>query len=775
MALHVRLAPFDAQLMGEHLQAGTEPILARLLAARSITPQELLALVEDPLVPSPDEIPGLAQLAQEVREFLDGGGRLAVHGDYDVDGVSGTAIALAAIEQIGFTARAVLPHRLKDGYGLSAATVDRLNGSGIGGILTVDCGVSSVEAAQRARELGMRLWITDHHALPAILPDALMAHPGVLPERHPLRSLSGAGMALQLARAWLGEEADALLDLATLGTLADQVPLLGANRSIVRRGLRMLARAPRPGIAALLAVARHQGEIDEEAIAFLVAPRLNACGRIDTPDLALSILRSDLDGALALARHADELNRQRQSIERDVLDAARSQAARGSCAFAAGEGWHRGVVGIVAARLVEETGKPAFVLGIDGEQAHGSARTPVGTPLLEALRANAALLESFGGHAGAAGFHLASDRLEALRDGLQAFYADCAPQAAAVPADGRLRLGEAALAGVEALSRLRPYGAGLPAPVWLVEDAQVIEDRAIGDGRHRLMRLRDATGVSSAVHWRGGPAPGARLDVVAALEENAFRGQRSARLRIIASAPSARALLHEAAARPPLARAEGAPLEIVDRRGSGPPERIEPCQYFTLDTLTIARATEAFGEGYFPAAPGAEKEILELYESGRLRGLVGPHAVAGVPLHEVIALERPAEPAELRAVADGRRLVLAYGRDQEAVLQRQAAAWALSDEALRDAFRTMRKMPRERLLAQPEDDGLALAWHVFRELGLLTGEGLREQPASLGDSQLLASFRRRAARFEETAALFYGPIGALQAALCAVQEDAAAR
>ncbi len=774
MALRVRLAQADHGLLAEHLAAGTKPLLSRLLAARGISPQDLADLLSDTPPPPPEEIPGLADIAQEIRGFLAEGGRLAVHGDYDVDGVSGCSIAVLAIEAMGYAATPFLPHRLHDGYGLSAQTVDRLADQGIGGILTVDCGVSSSEAADRALARGVRLWVTDHHQLPRVLPKAPIAHPGLLPEGHALRPLSGAGMALQLARSWLGDGAERLVDLAALGTLADQVPLLGVNRVIVRAGLRALAQSPRPGIAALLAVARGQGEIDEEAIAFLVAPRLNACGRLESPDLALALLRAGAEEAPGLAQRADELNRRRQSIERGVLEAARAQSQDGACAFVAGEGWHRGVIGIVAARLVEETGKPAFVIGIEGEEAHGSARTP-GAPLLEALEQHQDLLESFGGHAGAAGFRLKAAHVEALGAGLKAFYQGRQHMAASLRVDGRLRLGDAALEGVEALSHLRPYGAGLPAPVWLVEDVEVLEDRATRDGRHRLMRLRDASGFSSAVHWRGSPAPGTFVDLVAALEENAFRGQRSARLRIVESAPSARQALRGTAVSPPQARQGGKPSEILDRRGSGPPERNEPCHYFTLDTLTLERAVDAFGDGYYPTAPGADEELLELYESGRLRGVVGPHPAPSLPLEEVVAIERGAEPQELSAAAAGRRLVLAFGRDQEGVLQRQAKAWAPSDDELRDAFRAMRRLPKERLRLPPAEPEMALAWHVFREIGLLGDDGLREQPASLDDSQLLALYRRRAARFTETAALFYGPIQALERALGVDGQRQAAR
>lgn len=761
--LDVLLRQGSPPLLKAHIAAGEEPLAARLLAARGLDREALGRLQEDGEQASPKEVPGLSDLAADLRSFLQAGGRLAIHGDYDVDGISGSAIVLEALRAVGFDADVFLPHRLRDGYGLSASAVERLASQGVQGIVTVDCGISSVAAAERAAELGVRLWITDHHALPRTLPRAPFAHPGLLPADHPLAALSGAGVALQLARV-LAEGAPPLEDLCALGTLADQVPLCGENRSIVRRGLRQIRDAPRPGLSALLQVAAYRGAIDEETVQFILAPRLNASGRMASPDLALQLLQAGPGEAAALASRLDELNRSRQEIEREVLESARQQLAEASCAVAAGEGWHRGVIGIVAARLVDERSRPAFVVSVSGEEAHGSARAPEGAPLLPALKAAGDLLVEYGGHAAAAGFRVRARDIAALRVHLEEYYSQNPPRPAPRLVDGRMRLGEATLAAIGGMERLRPFGQGNPAPVWLVEDAEVLEDRPIGGGRHRSLRLRDSSGEVTAVHWRGAGVPSTRLDIVAALEENSFRGRRSPRLRLLDRAVSAREILRGEALAPPQSRGGGAPATIADRRGQGVGETCDPCQIFTLDGTRASQAAQAMGEGYYPA--GLSSDLMQsLYRSGRLRGVVGPHPVRGLPLKAVYALERPAEPDELRAVADGLPLVLAYRQEDEAMLSRVAQTWAPDDGRLRDAYREMRRWSPERLQAPPDDAELAVAWLVFSELGLIVPEGLGKQSVDLRDSHILAALRRRAARFAQTRALFYGPSSALAAAL----------
>ncbi len=768
--LRVRLADLPQDLLLRHVANGEEPAVGRLLAARGLLPEDLPRLADEAAAPPWQDLPGITQIVEEVAEFLRRGGRLAIHGDYDVDGITGAAIAARAVESLGHRPEVFLPHRLRDGYGLKSETVRRLQEGGIGGILTIDCGVSAHAAAQVAAELGVRLWITDHHLQGDVLPEAPMAHPGSLDREHPLRWLSGAGVALQLARAWLGSRSEELLDLAALGTLADQVPLLGENRRIARTGLRRMGEHPRPGIAALLQVARFQGPIDEEAAAFVLAPRLNASGRLDHPDLALHLLQAGLGEAGEIAQRLESLNRQRRTLEQEVSREAMAQVPPGaSCVVVHGEGWHRGVIGIVAARLVDEFSLPAFVMSVEGGVAYGSARAPAGAPLLEALTAARGWLAEFGGHPGAAGFHLGAGAVEGLKGALETYYRSHPPVAEPRLVDARLRLGDASLAVVDGLERLRPFGPGQPQPQWLIEDAEVLEDRAIGDGRHRRLRLRDRSGESVALHWRAGEVGVDRVDLVAALEADTFQGERRARLRVVERAPSAMAELRRQAALPPRIVPGPGAAEVLDRRGMGPGEVAGLCHYYTLDGLTVGRSAAAFGEGFYPSADAPE-ELMALYRSGRLRGVVGPHPVPFLPIQTVVAMERAASPMELRAVASGRRLVLGYRPLDEHSLAQAAAVWAPTDDDLRQAYRQMRLWPAQKLALPPEGPTELVPYLVFRELGLVAPDGMTPHPVRLEDSRLLAAFRQRAQAFAESAGVWYGQFEEL----CRLLSDAEA-
>ncbi len=763
--LQVRLADPAQDILARHVGLGEPPAVARLLAARGLTPEDLEALTQDADEPDWQGLPGMARIVEEVAAFLRQGGRLAIHGDYDVDGITGAAIAASAVQALGHSAQIFLPHRLHDGYGLKAETVRRLHLEGVDGILTVDCGVGAVEAARVAEELGVRLWITDHHERGERLPDAPMAHPGSLGADHPLRWLSGAGVALQLARAWLGVKSAAVLDLAALGTLADQVPLLGENRRIARLGLRAMGEKPRPGISALLAAARYQGDVDEETAAFVLAPRLNAGGRLDHPDLALRLLQATQGEAAEIAQRLELLNRQRRTIEQEVTRQARMQVPAGApCVVAHGEGWHRGVIGIVAARLAEEFALPAFVMSVDGGLAFGSARAPAGSPLLEALASARGCLEEFGGHPGAAGFHLAAGEVPALRQALDAYYRLHPPQPEPRRVDARLQLGDAALAVVDGLQRLRPFGAGHPAPTWLIEDAEVVEDRPIGNGQHRRIRLRDRSGEAVALHWRAAEVAERRLDVVASLEADTFQGERRARLTVVERAPSAMTALRRLAALPPRALAGSGVLEVLDRRGMGPQEIVGLCHYYTLDGLTVGRTVAAFGEGFYPAAQAPE-ELTALLRSGRLRGVVGPHPVPFLPITTVVAMERAASLEELRASAAGRTLVLAYRPMDEHSLALTAKGWAPSDEELRQAYRRMRSLAEDKLRTPPDAPEELVAYMVFQELGLVGPQGLTPHRVRLEDSRLLDAFRRRASAFAESVGVWYGAFEGLRQAL----------
>lgn len=762
--MFARLRPESRELTELHVAAGRPGIVARLLAARGFGESEIAALTPPPSPPPAQDIPGLQEVADEVLRFVADGGRLLVHGDYDVDGVSAAGIAAGALKELGHEVEVFLPHRLRDGYGLGPETLRRASARGVAGVLTVDCGISGHAAAELAQLLGLRLWITDHHLIPSELPKARVAHPGLLPPDHPLRYLSGAGVAYALARCWLGDEAALhLSDLAALGTLADQVPLLGENRRIVRDGLRQLREATRPGLLALLQEAGQSGEVDEETVAFRIAPRLNACGRMDTPDTAYRLLTAGTAEAPELARRAGELNRRRQEVEAQVLEAARAGASIAHVTIASGEGWHRGVIGIVAARLVEQHSQPAFVISFADGEAHGSARAPEGMPLMEALEEASALLTSYGGHRGAAGFRLPASNLAALARELQEFYRRSGARPLAPVADARLALREVTLQSVAALGTLRPFGSGNPEPVFLLEHAQVLDAQAIGGGRHTRLRLRDASGSAQAVHWRSASTERTHLDLLVAIEENAFRGDRSARLRVVAAAPSVQLELWAAAFQPP-PDGGSPPAAVIDRRGRGVPQHEGLTHYFTLDATTAWEAASALGAGYYLTAAGREEVLMELLAAGRLRGVVGP-LPTGLPVERVVALEHPASPGELCAVAGGLPLELSWRPEDEAKLALRAGAWEQTDEELRDAYRALKRLPEGRMSVPPDGPRLAAAWAIFRELGLIVEDRLTDRRVDISASPLRAAMARRAAQYRRHAALWRAPLAEILAAM----------
>lgn len=764
--MFAQLRPLQQEILQGHLDAGRSPLLSRLLAARCVGEAELLRLTPVGASPDPRDVPGLGEITEDVLAFLRAGGRLAVHGDYDVDGVSASAIAAGALGLMGHAVEVFLPHRLQDGYGLHPETVRRLRDGGIEGILTVDCGVSGHAAAKMAKELGVRLWVTDHHILPRTPLDAPLAHPGRLPEDHPLRPLCGAGLAYQCARAWVGDErAVQFLDLAALGTLADQVPLLGENRRIVQAGLDRMRRDPRPGLHALLEEAASGAEVDEETVAFRIAPRLNACGRMDTPRTAYRLLTADAAAAPALAREAARLNRDRQEVETRVLAQARAAARIDGAVVAFGEGWHRGVIGIVASRLAEEFSLPAFVISCEGEEAHGSARAPEGLPLLEALDGAGDILTSYGGHRGAAGFRLPSGAVAELSDRLAAHFRRSRVRPVAPTADVRLTLREVQLDNVAALATLRPYGQGNPQPLFLIEDAEVLDAQPIGGGKHARLRLRDGAGTAQAIHWRAAPTHERQADLLVALEENAFRGERSARLRVVAVAPSAGAQLLASALWPPAANLDApAPQAVIDRRGRGAPPEKGLVHYFTLDATTAREACAALGAGFYAAAPGQEAALGELHAGGRLEGVVGPHP-SGLPITHVVALEHPADPRELQAVAMGAPISVCWRREDEPRVLARKAVWTPSDAELREAYRRLRLRPEGSLSLPPVEADLAVAWAIFRDLGLIEDGRLVDRRVDIAASRLRVALAARAARYQEYGALWTGPLRELEVRL----------
>jgi single-stranded-DNA-specific exonuclease len=493
----------EARALAEELGL-SQPVAITLVRRGYRTPEEARAfLAADESHPagafeSMDAVVGIVGAAVEA------GRRITVHGDFDVDGVCATAILVGALRELGAECDWLIPDRIADGYGLSSSNVERLAERGTQLLITVDCGVTAVEEVALARSLGMEVVVTDHHQPGESLPDCPILHPAL--SSYPFEHLCGTAVAWKLASALRqGGASDpclADLDLVALATVADVVPLVGENRSLVRRGLAEVRRARRAGIRALLETARCEPtQVDEGDLAFRLAPRINAAGRLYRADAGVELfLTEDETRAAEIAAELSRANGERRATERGV-DAAAEAARRelpeelreAPGMVLAGAGWHPGVIGIVASRLAERHHRPVVVVSLDGEGGgRGSGRSIPGFDLLAALEACAEHLEGFGGHRAAAGLELRAERLDAFR---RAFAAHAA--ALLGPEDLRRTERIDAMVGgadlgldlAEELERLAPFGMGNPGVRLLVPAARVRDVRTMGEGKHARFSL----------------------------------------------------------------------------------------------------------------------------------------------------------------------------------------------------------------------------------------------------------------------------------------------
>jgi single-stranded-DNA-specific exonuclease len=541
---------------------GLDPVIARLLAARGLTdPDEADRFLHPSLdqLHDPMRLTDMGAAVERLLAAIASRERIAVHGDYDVDGITATVIVRRALEMLGGDVVHFVPERIRDGYGLNIPAIERLHAEGVRVVVSVDCGIRGAQAARRARELGLDLIITDHHEPDDELPDALAV---VNPKRrdcpYPDKNLAGVGVALKLVQALCAQAGrdgwlPAFVKIAALGTLADVVPLLGENRVIAKLGLDALSRGPhKVGLRALIESAGLAGKaIDSYHVAFMLAPRMNAAGRMSTPDIALRLLLASGDEmaqeARELAAQLNTENEHRQQEERSVLAEARRLVEHdpdvGSryVLVVAGEGWHRGVIGIVASRLVDAFRKPAVVLSVEGATAHGSCRSIPAFDMLEALEACAAHLQQFGGHRAAAGLTMERDRISAFRAAIAGWAED-----RLTPDDFRPRLRIDAPLGFRQitprlmadLNRMAPFGIGNPRPVFWTAGAQLADGPRRLKERHLSMSLRHDGVPLRAVFWRSAEraadiaAARGGLDVAYSVEQNTFNGTTSLELSL---------------------------------------------------------------------------------------------------------------------------------------------------------------------------------------------------------------------------------------------------
>ena len=550
----------DAGAVNNLVRSGYAPLAAMVLAARGICDNaqahkylDCNAPLLDPfLMTDMDKAAGRVGLAMAMGE------KIAVFGDYDVDGITSTCLLTDFLRRHGANVVSYIPGRLEEGYGLNPIAIRQLHEEGVQLIITVDCGITAISEAQLCRELGIDLVITDHHECKDSLPwAAAVVDPHRPDGGYPHKNLSGVGVAFKLAAALSGDQEEVLRDYADmvcLGTVADVMPLQGENRVFVARGLQLLANTKRPGIAALMAESGCDAKtVSASSIGFMLAPRINAAGRMGRIELAVELfLTKDPARAAIVAKELCDLNRQRQSVESEIYDQAVSMLPAGQPPEAivlADESWHQGVVGIVASRIAEEFACPAFLICLDGEHGKASSRSHGGFNLFASLTALSDLLESYGGHELAAGFTITRSNIPEFRRQVcrlaAAFYTDDTPRTA-LDVDCSIPPELLTIPNIESLSVLEPCGNCCPKPLLMMKNLTIERITMVGGGRHMRLRLRSGRFGLNAIYFSANPAAvsiqvGDVVDIAFTPQINEFRGERSVQMNVQDIRPSCNA------------------------------------------------------------------------------------------------------------------------------------------------------------------------------------------------------------------------------------------
>jgi single-stranded-DNA-specific exonuclease len=569
-----RIVPHDAERIARlESLAGVPPIVAQLLLCRGVhEPEAARTFLEARLsgLRDPDELPGIAEAAERVYAAVQARRKIVVYGDYDADGMTATAILLSCLKLIGADATYYVPNRLEEGYGLSCEALRTLAERGASLVISVDCGITSVQPALTAREAGLELIVTDHHEFGPELPAAAaIVHPRLPGTCYPFGELCGAGVAFKLAWAICQRASQAkrvtepmrnflmsAVGLAAIGTVADVVPLLGENRILVRHGLSSLKAMPSLGLAALLSVAKlnEKPALGSEDLGFAIGPRINAAGRFGQAQLAVELLTTDsAERAQQLAEYIHELNKSRESLERSIQLAAAKLVKEqfdpegDSALVLAGRGWHAGVIGLVAGRLAEKYHRPVVLISLDqlgAKPGTGSARSPNGLNLHAALAACGEHLVGYGGHAAAAGLRIEESRIDAFR---QAFCETCESLAPAGSKVGEIRIdAEAPLAQltrqtVQQIESLAPFGCGNPRPVLCATGIRLAEPpKRMGEGeKHLALKLTQHRTTMRGVAFGQGEwadelaATNAPLDIAFRPVINTFRDRQSVEVQLV--------------------------------------------------------------------------------------------------------------------------------------------------------------------------------------------------------------------------------------------------
>ena len=540
--------------------SGYAPLAAMVLASRGIGDDRQARSYLDCNAPllDPFLMTDMDKAAGRVGLAMSRGEKIAVFGDYDVDGITATCLLTDFLRRHGADAVSYIPGRLEEGYGLNPIAIHQLHAEGVKLIVTVDCGITAVSEAELGKQLGIDLVITDHHECKQTLPAAVAVVDPHRPDGgYPHKNLSGVGVAFKLASALCGSQETVLeeyADMVCLGTVADVMPLQGENRVFVARGLESLAHTKRPGIAALMAECGCAPEtVSASSIGFMLAPRINAAGRMGQIDLAVELfLTDDPDKAAEAARGLCELNRQRQAVESEIYRQAVSMLPMGKPPEAivlADESWHQGVVGIVASRIAEEYACPTFLICLDGEHGKASSRSHGGFNLFASLSALSPLLESYGGHELAAGFTISRANIPEFRRQICAlaaqYYTDDVPRTV-LDVDCAVSPELLTLHNVDSLQMLEPCGNGCPKPVLMMKNLTIDRISMVGGGRHMRLRLCSGHTYLNAIYFSANPQtvsiqPGDLVDVAFTPQVNEFRGTRTVQMNVIDIRPSCNA------------------------------------------------------------------------------------------------------------------------------------------------------------------------------------------------------------------------------------------
>lgn len=541
-------------------QLGIDPFAALLAASRGFDNIDEVSDFFDPDAPlqlSPLSIADMGKAAERINRAIDSGELICVFGDYDADGVTATALLYSYLETRGANAIRYIPDRLTEGYGLNINAVEALAAKGVTLIVTVDNGVSAIDEAIRAKELGVDLIVTDHHKVGDTLPDAVAVvdpHRSDCPST--FKEMSGVGVAFKLVCALEGDDGDILIeeygDLVALGTIGDVVTLTGENRVMVRRGLRLMNDNPRPGISALMEVAGMGDKpFAASTAAFTLCPRINAAGRMGSAYKAFELLLcEDEDEAARLAGEINSMNSLRQQTETAIFAQVQTMLCPGSdiindrVIVVDGEGWHQGVIGIVAARITERYGRPCVVISRDGEEARGSCRSIEGFSIYDAIEAVSDCLDHFGGHTLAAGLGLKSSRIDEFRRRINEYAADKEMPFVLQKIDCRLQPGSINLGLLSAMSMIEPFGAGNPQPCFGLFGVRLDDVSGISEGKHIRMTV-SKNGARANVVYFGMPEKkfpyekGDYIDLAVNLDKNVYNGETRVSVIVRGVRPSA--------------------------------------------------------------------------------------------------------------------------------------------------------------------------------------------------------------------------------------------